>query len=142
MFSQYFNTDKRPTNGTELLKILTETVDGLDTAIAREKRGVLSRIEDANHGHDVSEIGNRLVELLTYRSILASNATALEKLGDKLNSENVHGTSKNAVDMAMALWTGDLVSHSRNLDRRDRVEQFAKVKVYGELVNLVKPSVY
>jgi hypothetical protein len=44
--------------------------------------------------------------------------------------------------MAMVMWTSDLVSHSRSLDRRDRVEQFAKVKVYGELVNLVKPGMY
>ena len=62
------------------------------------------------------------------------------KVGNR--DQIIAALQENAVDMAMALWTGDLVSHSRNLDRRDRVEQFAKVKVFGELVNLVKQSVY
>ena len=142
MFSSYFNTDKRPTNGTELLQVLRDTVDALDETIAREKRGGVARIGDASNGHDVSDVADRLTELLTVRSILASNATGLAKMGDRLNSEDAYGTGKNAIDMAMVMWTSDLIAHSRNLDRRDRLETFAKVKCYGELVNLVKPGMY
>ena len=142
MYSLYFNTDKRPTNGTELLQALRDAVDALDDRIAREKRSVVARIGDSSHGHDVSDVADRLTELLTVRSILASNAKSLAKLGDELNSNDICKTGKSAIDMAMVMWVDDLIAHSRNLDYRDRAETFAKVKCYGELVNLVKPGMY